>query len=370
MIARRPTPAGARSQGAKGGAPRTAIRSGFTLIEVLVVIATISLLLSLLLPAVQSAREAARRIQCANNLKQIGAALHAYHDAFESLPVGRMKTYDPRYAGSSPPCTTQLIDKSFLVMILAFAEQSALYNSINQTLTIFGVENRTCQSISVSTYLCPDDPEARVREADPTRMIAAGFRYGADFPVTFTSYAGSFGSFNVFALPSPDTGCRVPPELAGQANGCLGDAAPIRVASVTDGLSNTIFASERANARLPRSAEVFDRYGWYFSGNLGDTLFTTFYPPNMDRNVSRTAGARLAFAASSLHPGGVNVLMGDGSVRFITENIQSWPSDPATGTPVGAAQAVGGWWVQLPTPGIWQALATRAGGESIGTNDY
>ncbi len=345
--------------------------AGFTLIEVLVVISIISLLMALLIPAVQSAREAARRAQCANNLKQIGIALHAYHNTFDCFPPGRMKTYDPRFAGTNPPCTTQLIDKSFLVMVLPFVEQQPLYNSINQSATIFAYENRTIQATSVSSYMCPSDPEARVRRGDTTRMVGPGF-IGADesLSVAFASYAGNFGSFDVFALPSVETGCRVAPELAAQADGCLSDVAPVRIASVLDGVANTIFASERANDRLPRSPKVFDRYGWYCSGNLGDTLFTTFYPPNMDRFVSRVVGARLAFAASSRHSGGVEVLMGDGSVRFVKESIQTWPSNPQTGFPIGAVQTTGGWWDHLPPEGVWQKLATRSGGETINSDEY
>lgn len=350
--------------------PTRSPRAGFTLIEVLVAISIISLLMALLLPATQAAREAARRAQCGNNLKQIGLALHAYEGVFGSLPVGRMKTYDPRFAGPNPPCSTYVIDKSYLVMILPFVEQASLYNAINQGLTIFGDENRTIQSVAISSYACPSDPEARVRDGDVTRMLTYGLVKPSErLSVAFGSYSGCFGSFNVNALPGPDNQCQVPGELAAQANGCLGDASPIRLASVSDGLSNTIFVAERASARLRGIPDVFSRYGWYFSGNFGDTLFTTFYPPNMDRKVSTIAGAKLTFAASSMHPGGVNALLGDGSVRFVKDTIQSWPSNPITGTPVGAVKATGGWWIQLPPAGVWQALGTRSGGELIGAGE-
>ncbi len=352
------------------------LRCGFSLIEVLVVISVVSLLMALLLPAVQAARVAARRAQCGNNLRQIGLALHAYEGAFGSLPTGRTKTYDPRFSGPNPPCTSRMVDKSFLVMLLPQLEQASLYNSINQSLTVFGRENRTIFPISVGVFACPSDPESgNARDGDITRIIDLGLASsGEQVRVSFTSYSGCFGSFDVTALPTPDNGCFVPVSLAAQSNGCLGDAAPIRLASVGDGLSQTILVAEKATTKFRKLDDVdplfFSRYGWYFSGNMGDTLFTTFYPPNMDMKVSALAGPRQTYAASSLHPGGLNVLLGDGSVHFIKDSIETWPFDPLLGQPVGATRNVNGWWDGLPPFGVWQKLSTRSSGELIDPSAY
>ena len=345
---------------------------GFTLIELLVVVAVVAILIGLTLPAVQSAREAARRAQCQNYLKQIGLALHSYHDAFESLPPGRMMTYDPRFAGSNPPCTSAIVDKSVLVMILPFIEQSALYNAFNQDLTVIGRENRTVQSQVVGVYACPSDPGSPgPRAMDPQPLFESGLAsQGEQLQAAFTSYSACYGSFYVQAIPRSATRCIIPPRLAAQADGVFNDLSPIRLASISDGLSHTMFASEKATIAFeqlkPVDPGVVGKYGWYFTGNFGDTLLTTFYPPNPFKKVASIAGPARLFAASSLHPGGVNVVMGDGSVRFIKETIESWPYDPSTGNPVGAVQSVEGWWGSPPPPGIWQALSTRAGGEVTG----
>ncbi len=348
-------------------------RRAFTLIEVLVTIAIISLLIGLLLPAVQSAREAARRAQCTNNLKQLGLALQTYHDAFGSLPPGRIKSYDPRYSGPKPPCTSTIVDKSLEVFALGFVEQTTLYNAINQSLAIIGGENSTVHSIAISTFACASDPMsgwARVLN------LGALTRYGVPDPayMVFTSYAGSIGSLPVLAQPLPSTNCVVPGALIAQCNGVFNDLSPIRFASVSDGLSNTIFMAEKATTVLQELTAVNPQYpaqhGWYITGNWGDTLITTLYPPNACDKVALGAMTAWTNSASSMHPGGLNVLMGDGSVRFIKDSIQSWPFDPITGNPAGSAQNSQGAWINLPPSGVWQALSTRAGGEVVGSDAY
>lgn len=136
---------------------------GFTLIELLVVVSIIGLLIALVIPAVQSAREASRRMSCANNLKQIGLGLSLYHDAHETLPVGRMLLYDRRYITDPDlPCVPRIVDKSFLVAILPYIEQSNIYSSINNSLTILGSENQTIFGVSIAVYACRATP-TRVR---------------------------------------------------------------------------------------------------------------------------------------------------------------------------------------------------------------
>ena len=353
------------------GEPQASRRGGFTVIEMLVVAAILGVLAGLLLPAVQAARQAAQRARCANNLRQIGLALHQYEQRQGALPPGRMLTYDPRYAGSNPPCTSTIVDKSLLVMILPDIEQVPLYNSINQDLTIVGWENRTCHAAVVSSYACPSDPSSGpARDADSREMVPLGLALpGERLRMSYTSYSGMSGTFAESALALPGNRCVVPAALVRQADGVFHDRAPITLAAITDGLSNTLFVVEKGTTAF-RTLDVVDpsifaRRGWYVTANYGDTLASTFYPPNMPLRVAPAAGERHTFAGSSLHPGGLNALMGDGSARFIKQTISSWPFDPLTGTPRGATRDRQGVWSNLPRPGTWQALGTRSGGEVV-----
>lgn len=341
------------------------VRCGFTLIETLVVVAVIGILVGLLLPAVQTAREAARRVQCINNLKQIGLALHSYHSSYNALPTGFTRDYDRRTAGLNPPCTSTGVEKSFLIAILPQMEQVALFNSINSSVSIFSFENRTIFAMGIDAYTCPSDPDARSpRSMDISQLVSVGFaRSNERLVASYTSYVGCFGSLPVVAVPTPSNGCKADSRAVAQANGVLTAISPISFASVSDGLGNTMFASERAITTLRKASDLNAKYGWYFAGNLGDTLFDTMVPPNAFRSDNPLL---LPSEASSMHPGGLNVLIGDGSVRFIKETIESWRvSEAGLISPAGATLTGGGWWQGLPAAGVWQKLGTRAGGESV-----
>jgi type II secretory pathway pseudopilin PulG len=333
-------------------------RLAFTVVEVLVVIAVIALLIALLIPAVQQARESARRLQCANDLKQIGLGIANYESVHGSLPPGQLV-----YQGLSPSDLGIL--PSAWIMILPFLEQKPLYDSINFNLPIQETENRTSIGIQLGVYMCPSDFSSGVRPSDLDNRGANGL-----LPRTLlTSYVACYGAYTISKYGPPPM-----PGFIYSAGGSFYRDPPTRLASITDGLSNTLFASERAisyfdqlsttNPTLPLN------YGRYFQAELGDALFTTYYPLNMPRKVSAGAGNSLAFAASSLHIGGVNALLGDMSVRFIKESINTWNYDNLTGEPVGFFSYADGTWSQPVNPGIWQMLSTRAAGEAVDGNAF
>lgn len=335
-------------------------RRATSLLELLVVLGLISILAAFLLPAIQAAREASRSASCKSNLRQIGLALTSYVGDLHCLPMGRYLTYDPRFIGSDPPRTTRTIDKSIFVTCLPYIEQHALYESLNIGLSVFCLENSTFFPRVIGTYICPSDSQA-----DKPQSVGAGglLPHLSDPPsgtwhVGLVSYSGNFGSLPVQGLaPLYPPSYVVPTQVTSQMTGVFVDMKPIRLQEISDGLSRTIFVSEK-NAgdfyKYQSRTENGTYFGWWFTGNMGDTLFTTMHPPNrLRRGQTDLAGG--LFGASSEHPGGVHALMGDGSVTFISDGIASW--DPSG---IGIAN---GSYVRVPAPQIWQALSTRAGND-------
>ncbi|WP_152054397.1 DUF1559 family PulG-like putative transporter [Tautonia marina] len=342
---------------------RTA-RRGFTLIELLVVIAIIGVLIALLLPAVQSAREAARRAQCVNNLKQIGLAMHNYHQAVGSFPMAMTTAY------SDIGVQANWGTFGALALLLPYMEQGPLYSSINFDWNFWqgrgNIENRTVWLTRVNSYECPSDgmtgeantnnyfgsvgTTAGVRNhAGSTGIFAQRETYGIEDIRDGTSNTVAFSEALVStAAGSPtQTKWRDGPAPSGAT-----PSAAYRALNAALDLPGMQQDWQACNAFFVSEINHGQRgYRWGLS-NLGESLFQTLIPPNSNDypwNACRLdcPGCGVLhsgyYNATSNHPGGVNVGLADGSVRFV-KNTVSMP--------------------------IWWALGTRAGGEVISADQY
>jgi prepilin-type N-terminal cleavage/methylation domain-containing protein len=283
----------------------------FTLIELLVVIAIIAVLIALLLPAVQQAREAARRTQCKNNLKQLGLALHNYNDTHNKLPsnTGGVDT-----AGNFRVIDGPTYGAGFLVHLLPFFDQAPLYSSIN-----FSSNRYPLASTSTPAYQNAILPALRCPSHTPRNAIL----------VSFSNYSPSLGAQ---AMGSA-SGCTLyPGNSLGDGSSGNSDSAAANATSgiysrggfsarfrdVSDGLSNVIFMGETR----PDCSDHGINYGWADANQW----YATTAPINYDTCGSAGGcGANNSWNTSmgfkSLHVGGAQFLMGDGTVRFISENI-------------------------------------------------
>ena len=336
---------------------RASEHHGFTLVELLVVIAIIGILIALLLPAVQAAREAARRMSCTNNLKQFGLAMHNYADAHRMLPN----------SGWNDPAAGYPTDYSPQAKLLPYCEQSNLHHLINYSVHPggkFGLGNfgmaeqlRTIAGTVIPMFLCPSDPEPVLHD------LTSG---SATFPCAGTNYAfnggdGTNSDFNM--ATTTDKG------------GLSWTDAKVGFHSIVDGLSNTLAFTESlrgsgvtwSDASTPDaqlfcgspctaataaasdgglSAVLPQVTGWHSrrlttwleSGLPNGPLMNGRITPNSPVPDLSSGSAKLT-AARSRHPGGVNACLCDGSVRFVSQTIN------------------------LAT---WRALWTRAGGEVLG----
>jgi prepilin-type N-terminal cleavage/methylation domain-containing protein/prepilin-type processing-associated H-X9-DG protein len=330
--------------------PMTKSRRAFTLIELLVVIAIIAVLIALLLPAVQSAREAARLAQCMNNLKQIGLALHNYHDANGAFPIGR-SVFPRPYTATTP------YSYSPFAMMLPYIEQSPVYSSINFSLPRLSQNgNTTAMATAVSSFLCPSDAQQV-----PAGEAGTNYRFSEGSTIAYAWGPTDPSGYNT-DIPAPD--------------GPFFDNTAVRIAQITDGTSNTAATSEKLMGDFnPAIAtphrDIYVQTTW--PPNPEDTFLQCQQidprstPPNGEsgngapwiygyvatsvyKHVSPPLTyscyfypSRLTLTAWSLHPGGVNVGMCDGSVRFFKQSIDRR---------------------------VWRAIGSRNGGEVISSDSY
>ena len=294
-------------------------KRGFTLVELLVVIAIIGILVALLLPAIQAAREAARRAQCTNNLKQIALAVHNYHDTFNAFPPGSVRSSNIPNVNS---WSTQHL--SWLARILPFMEQQAIFDQIDwaRLQSWNHAPGNTLRNIDLACYRCPSDfSDARCSSSwAPTNYVGNG---GARAGHAYTT-ANTRGMF----WDVHNT-----------------DAMAARMSDITDGTSTTLMASEckinepwvcrgsctysacitGTDGVTRTSNEEGGRgYSWYRAYGGWEYLFNTILPINdpLTANHECMSGSQDgAYAARSRHPGGVNVAMADGSTKFVSENL-------------------------------------------------
>ena len=280
-------------------------RNAFTLVELLVVIAIIGILVALLLPAIQMARESARRAECSNNLKQIGLGLHMYHDTFRQLPPG-WQAFDP---GTGQPHWFGEPGWSWAARILPYMEQTALYaDRIHLHLPITHPSNAEARETPIKIYRCPSDigQDTFVLGSGnpPAPYVGSG---GGFAPVRLATgnYVGVFGTEEFHHV--------CPPPLRCEGDGTFFLNRGVRFADILDGLSTTLVVGERCSKRAPSTWVGMVTGGEHAPARI---CGVATYPPN-----SEIEPEHYFHNFSSLHPGGTQFLAADGSVKLLNESI-------------------------------------------------
>lgn len=312
-------------------------RHGFTLIELLVVIAIIAILIAIILPAVQQAREAARRTQCRNNLKQIGIALHNYHETNRVFPPGWVPACDPGSGTPSDPCgvTSNVLPSSWAwsVFILPQMDQSPLYKSLlagaAPPAPVAQASSSGSKDVLISAYTCPSDPSEDIVVWGGTTFSSSG---GVDgyHRMNYPGCAGISGSndFN-----NREHSNRPFNGVAGvDFRGVFANSSKTRIAHIRDGTSNTFLCGELSAAdicRNPKDCPTPTTVGATWIRADHRPFSSTHLWFSVLRETSASPNAKLnsghyysvLYGYSSKHPGGAHFLLADGSVRFINSSI-------------------------------------------------
>ena len=368
--------------------------NGFTLVELLVVIAIIGVLVALLLPAVQAAREAARRMQCTSNIKQLALACLSYHDARKAFPPAL--TYSEAAIAARGGLTG--IDRNpfhgpnWVIMILPYIEQQALYKRFDLTKYIQHADNMAARSQPIGIMLCPSDPFNQQLFSVPEGLGGENWargNYGANSSLSHAKFGNIAESPRKPETAEYWTHAPYPPHHDWRwLRGVMGGNVSLSIKEIEDGTTNTILLTE-----LRAGLSVSDRRGIWAMGMAGassvwahatdDCIGPNSCEQGADNIMGGAAVEREVGLATmhqecmgiggggtgsnqatprSLHSGGVNVAFADGSVAFITENIQT-----ATGMPdPNLAYTLNGYVYY----GTWEKIMCSSDGGTFNRNEF